>query len=81
MHGDEDNHGHTAHVEIGINMRCEMGYTISHIYKLPVKVYPFYAPFFCMVYVLSRVIPQRMSIINASPRFRHSWLGENPLGK
>ena len=31
------------------------------------KVYPFYAPFFCMVDVLSRVIPQRMSSINASP--------------
>ena len=43
------------------------GYTISHIYKLPVKVYPFYAPFFCMVDVLSRMIPQRMSSINASP--------------
>ena len=43
------------------------GYTISHIYKLPVKVYPFYAPFFCMVDVLSRVIPQRMSSTNASP--------------
>ena len=43
------------------------GYTISHIYKLRVKVYPFYAPFFCMVDVLSWVIPQRMSSINASP--------------
>ena len=43
------------------------GYTISHIYKLPVKVYPFYAPLFCMVDVLSRVIPQRMLSTNASP--------------
>ena len=43
------------------------GYTISHTYTLPVKVQPFYAPFFCMVDVLSRVIPQRMSSLNASP--------------
>jgi hypothetical protein len=45
----------------------ERGYTISHIYKLHVKVYPFYAPFFCMIDVLSRVIPQRMSSKIASP--------------
>ena len=57
------------------------GYTIPHIYKLHLDVYPVYAPFFCMVDVSSRVIPQRMSIINASPRFRRSLLGQNPLWK
>ena len=57
MHGDEDHHGQTAHMEMEITMRCERGYTISHIYKLPVKDYPFYKPFLCMVDVSSRVIP------------------------
>ena len=32
MHGDEDHHGQTAHVEMEITMRCEKGlYHITHI--------------------------------------------------
>ena len=46
VHGDGDHHGRFAHMEMEITMRYDKGAIPYHLYKLPVKVYPFMHPSF-----------------------------------